>query len=45
MTYDSKEEMISVLGPLEENTFLNTLKSDVDSFNQETEEIFGGFGS
>jgi len=45
MTYDSKEEMISVLGSLEENAFLNTLKNDVDSFNQETEEIFGGFGS
>ena len=45
MTYDSQEEMISVLGTLEENAFLNILKSDVDSFNQETEEIFGGFGS
>lgn len=45
MTYDSKEEMISVLGSLEENEFLKTLKSDVDSFNQETEKIFGGFGS
>lgn len=44
MNYDSEEEMIYVLGSLEENEFLKTLKRDVDLFNQETEESFGGFG-
>jgi len=42
MTYRSVKEMEAVIGPLEDNSFLNTLKVDTEKFNEEIKVIFEG---
>ncbi len=40
MLYDSTEEMQAVLGTLEENTFLHTLKEDMECFTENVRKVF-----
>ncbi len=40
MVYRSKEEMNAVIGPLEDNSFLNGLKEDTAKFISEVNHLF-----
>ena len=40
ITYKNEEEMLEVVGRLEENSFLKELKEDTEAFNQKLEDIF-----
>ncbi len=42
MVYDSKEELEAVIGKLEDNDFLKTLKADIGPFCRKVEQVFGG---
>ena len=40
ITYKNKEEMLEVVGKLEDNSFLKELKIETENFNKRLEEIF-----
>ncbi len=40
ITYESEEEMLAVVGKLEDNSFLKELKRDTETFNIELETLF-----
>ena len=40
ITYKNEEEMLEVVGRLEENSFLKELKEDTEAFNKKLEDIF-----
>ena len=42
MTFRSKEEMETVIGPLGDNSFLRELRTDTENFTKEIREIFVG---
>lgn len=42
MTFRSKEEMETVIGPLGDNSFLRELRADTENFTKEIREIFVG---
>ena len=43
MVYHSEDEMNSVIGPLEDNSFLRQLRTDTEEFTKKIREIFVGF--
>lgn len=45
MVYDSREELEAVIGRLEDNDFLKTLKADIGIFCRKAEQVFGGLKS
>lgn len=42
MTYRNQKEMETVIGPLEDNSFLHQLRADTEQFTKEIREIFSG---
>ena len=42
ITYRNKEEMIAVLGTLENNDFLHTMQHETETFNSDLKRIFSG---
>ena len=44
ITYKNQEEMLEVVGKLEDNSFLKELKIETENFNKKLEEIFAKIG-
>ena len=44
ITYKNQEEMLEVVGKLEDNSFLKELKIETENFNKRLEEIFAKIG-